>query len=425
MGAPADAPADDSAAPGTTSGPSLRGLIGVIAMGIWVTGFGWAGSLGRLPIGLMLKNELHMPAYKVAAFWAVATSAWYFKPLVGFICDAYPLLGTRRRSYMLIGSLLAGIFWLAFAVVPHSYLAFMAVMTALNLAMVVVSVVVGGLQVEVSHRYGATGRLASMRSGLEGVMNLVTGPIGGWLAVVAFTWTAVSGAAVLLSFVPVVAFLYPESRGSRANSAVWTTAGQQLKAVLRSRAMWGATVLLFLVYLAPGLQTAMLYYQTDVLKFDPRFIGLLQTLQGGAGILGAATYAYLCRRVTLKVSLIVGILLNAASGLLYLRYDSAVAAAIIDTTAAYLTVLATMPLYDLAARATPPGLESFGFSLMMSIRNVAIFAISDYAGSYLYDHYHVGFKSLVWINSGSSAAVLLFVPLLPAALLAVREGGRA
>jgi predicted MFS family arabinose efflux permease len=179
-----------------------------------------------------------------------------------------------------------------------------------------------------------------------------------------------------------------------------------------------------LVYLAPGLQTAMLYYQTDVLRFDPRFIGLLQTLQGAAGILGAATYAYLCRRLTLKVSLVVGIVLNAASGLLYLRYDSAVAAAIIDTTAAYLTVLATMPLYDLAARATPPGLESFGFSLMMSIRNVAIFAISDYTGSYLYDHYHVGFKPLVWINSGSSAAVLLFVPLLPAALLAAREDDR-
>jgi hypothetical protein len=393
-------------------------------MGIFVTGFGWAGSLARLPIGLLLKNQLHLPAYKVAAFWAVATSAWYFKPLVGFVCDAYPLLGTRRRGYMLVGSLMASAFWLAFAVVPHAYGPLMAVMTALNVAMVAVSTVVGGLQVEVSQRYNATGRLASMRTGLEGVMNLLTGPVGGWLAVCAFAWTAVAGAGVLLSFVPVVALLYREPRGARSNTAVWATARQQMKTVLRSRAMWGAAGLLFLVYLAPGLQTAMLYYQTDVLRLDPRFIGLLQTLQGVGGILGAATYAYLCRRVTLKVSLIVGILLNAASGLLYLRYDSAVAAAIIDTSAAYLTILATMPLYDLAARATPPGIESFGFSLMMSIRNIAIFAISDYAGSYLYDHYHVGFKRLVWINAGSSAAVLLFVPLLPAALLAAREGDR-
>ena len=51
----------------------------------------------------------------MATFWAIVTFAWYVKPLAGFICDAYPLFGTRRRGYMLRDSLLAGLFWLAFA----------------------------------------------------------------------------------------------------------------------------------------------------------------------------------------------------------------------------------------------------------------------------------------------------------------------
>jgi predicted MFS family arabinose efflux permease len=416
------APADEPAAPGAPSAPALRGLIAVLSVGIFVTGFGWPGIIGRLPFTLLLKNHLHMPAQQVAKFWAIATFAWYIKPLVGFICDAYPLFGTRRRSYLLLGTALSVFFWLTFAFAPREYGSLVVVMTLLNLAMVTVSVVVGGLQVEVSQRHGATGRLASLRTAIEGVMDLAGGPVGGLLAVCAFGWTAAAGAAVMLSFLPVVARFYPEARGSRTNTEVWTIARSHLRVIVRSRAMWGAAGLLFLVYLAPGMQTAMVYYQTDVLKLDPRFIGLLQTLQGAGGILGAATYAYLCRRVTLKVSLIVGIVLNAASALFYLRYDSAVAAAVIDTSAAYLTILGTMPLYDLAARATPSGIESFGFSLMMSIRNIAIFAISNYAGSYLYDR--VGFKPLVWINAGSSAAVLLFVPLLPAALLAAREGDR-
>jgi predicted MFS family arabinose efflux permease len=165
----------------------------------------------------------------------------------------------------------------------------------------------------------------------------------------------------------------------------------------------------------------MLYYQQDVLKLDPRYIGFLQLLGGAGGIVGAAAYGYICRRLPLKVSLIAGIVLNAASTLLYLRYDSATKAALIDSAGALLGTLATLPLYDLAARATPAGVESFGFALMMSIRNVAIFAISDPFGSYLYERHHVGFKQLVWLNAGSSAAVLLFVPLLPAALLAARE----
>ena len=116
--------------------------------------------------------------------------------------------------------------------------------------------------------------------------------------------------------------------GRAANTAVWATARSHLKTIVRSRAMWGATGLLFLVYLAPGFQTPMLYYQQDVLKLDPRFIGFLQLLGGVGGIIGAAAYGYLCRRLPLKVSLVAGILLNAAVTLLYLRYDSARAAAL-------------------------------------------------------------------------------------------------
>jgi predicted MFS family arabinose efflux permease len=418
------APADEPAPPVAASEPSPRSLIAVIAAGIFVTGFGWPGSFARLPFNLLFKNQLHLSALDVSEFWAVSLLVWYVKPLVGFVCDAYPLFGTRRRGYLLVGTVLTGLFWLMFAVVPRHYVPFMLVMTVLNIALVAVSTVVGGLQIEVSQRHGASGRLASLRTGLEGVMNLLGGPVGGWLAVCAFGWTTVAGALVMFSFLPVVYWFYPEPRGARANTAIWSTARSHFKTIIGSRAMWGATGLLFLSYLAPGFQTPMLYYQQDVLKFGPRYIGFLQFLGGAGGIIGAAAYGYLCRRLPLKVTLVAGILLNAAVILLYLRYDSARSAALIDGAVALLGTLATLPIYDLAARATPAGSESFGFGLMMSIRNVALFAISDPFGSYLYDHYHIGFKQLVWLNAGSSAVVLFFVPLLPAALLASREEPR-
>jgi hypothetical protein len=415
------ATADELSAPLPPTGPSPRALIAVIAGGIFVTGFGLPKTLGYLPFSLFFKNRLHMSALAVSQFWAFSLLVWYVKPLVGFVCDAYPLFGTRRRGYLLVGTAVAGLAWLTFLTVPRAYRPFLAVMTVLNVAMVAVSTVIGGLQVEVAQRYGATGRLASLRTGLEGVMNLVGGPVSGWLAVCALSITAFTGAAVTLAFLPMVYLLYREPRGARPNTAVFAVARNHLAAIVKSRAMWGATGLLFLVYLAPGFQTPMLYYQQDVLKLDPRYIGFLQLLGGAGGIVGAAAYGYICRRLPLKVSLIAGIVLNAASTLLYLRYDSATKAALIDSAGALLGTLATLPLYDLAARATPAGVESFGFALMMSIRNVAIFAISDPFGSYLYERHHVGFKQLVWLNAGSSAAVLLFVPLLPAALLAARE----
>jgi hypothetical protein len=97
---------------------SARALVAVIGAGVFVTGFGWPGIIGRIPFTLLLKNQLGLGADKVASFWAVATFAWYCKPLVGLICDAYPFAGTRRRGYMLWGSVAAGACWLGFAVVP-------------------------------------------------------------------------------------------------------------------------------------------------------------------------------------------------------------------------------------------------------------------------------------------------------------------
>jgi hypothetical protein len=404
-------------------GPSARGSVAVIAAGIFVTGLGWPGLIGRLPFGLLLKNQLHLPAEDVAVFWAVSSLPWYVKPLVGLIGDAYPLFGTRRRGYLLAGGGLAGLCWLAVAVVPRAYLPLLAVMVALNLALVFISTTVGGLLVETGQRFGATGRLSSLREGLVGVMSLAAGPIGGWLAVRALGWTAGAGALILFSFVPVTALLYREPRGARGpGAAVLAAARQQLRAVVGSRTMWAASGLLFLVYLAPGFQTPLLYYQQDVLGFEPGFMGTLQ-LAGGAGALcGAGAYGLLCRRFSLRTSLLAGIVLNAGSTLFYLGYGSRSAALIITTAGAALGTLATLPLYDLAVRATPAEARSFGYALMLSVQNLSALALSDPLGSYLYGRVHLGFKWLVWINAGSTLAVLLFIPLLPRLLLSEREG---
>ena len=137
--------------------------------------------------------------------------------------------------------------------------------------------------------------------------------------------------------------------------------------------MWMTSLLIFLVFLSPGLQTPLLYYQQDVLKLDARFMGILQ-LAGGAGVLaGAAVYAWLCRRLPLRWTLVGGIVLNTATALAFLAYRSATAALVIQATVGLIGAVATLPLYDLAVRATPEGSESFGFALMMSVRDIALY----------------------------------------------------
>jgi hypothetical protein len=58
---------------------------------------------------------------------------------------------------------------------------------------------------------------------------------------------------------------------------------------------------------------------------------------------------------------------------------------------------------------------------MMSARNFAISG-SDVLGSWLIDSQGWAFHQLVWLNAGTTALVLCFIPLLPRLIVARRDG---
>jgi hypothetical protein len=57
---------------------------------------------------------------------------------------------------------------------------------------------------------------------------------------------------------------------------------------------------------------------------------------------------------------------------------------------------------------------------MMSARNLALGG-SDVIGAWLLDSRGWSFPELVWLNAGTTAVVLLFVPLLPRAIVDHRD----
>ena len=422
-----DAPNRDARpAPLVRSPADLRRMVFLISVGLFITSLGWPGAIGRLPFRFLFKNQFHLDAAQQANFFAVATFAWYLKPLAGLLCDSFPLFGTRRRSYLILASVVAGLAWSLFAIAPQSYLTFFWLMVTLNAAMVIATTCIGGLLVEAGQEGGATGRLASVRYAIDGVILVIAGPLGGWLAARAFGWTAGLGAMLLFLLAPVTIVLVKEPRLARPNLAVWSAAAVQFRLVLRSKTMWTAAALLMFVFMAPGFGIAMNYYQQDVLQFSTTFIGRLQALEGVGSIFATGLYAYLCRKVPLKALLWGGVFLNAVSSLPYLWYRSPQSAMIIDTANGFLAILGILPLFALAARATPTGSESFGYALLLSVYNIAVFAISYPLGSWLYElpgagwHHNIG--RLIWLNVGTSLVALILVPFLPRILLAQREG---
>jgi predicted MFS family arabinose efflux permease len=183
-----------------------------------------------------------------------------------------------------------------------------------------------------------------------------------------------------------------------------------------------AVAMLFLIYTVPGFNTPLVYQQSDVLKLDKSYIGVLFALEGGAGVVAAVFYAFYCRKVTLRNLLLGGVALNAITTLLYLGYTGTTAP-IVHIVTGFMIVMAELALMDLAVRSTPRGCEALGFALMMSVRNFSL-ALSDVLGSQMMDSFHVSFNNLIIINALTTLLVLGFLPLLPRAIVNPREGER-
>ncbi len=373
-------------------------------------------SVLRLPFQYLLKTDLHVSRAAMASFFAVSTLAWYFKPFAGILTDSVPLFGTRRKHYLILSAIAAGALYLVVGIVPRTYTSVLLAMVAVNVMLVIGSTVVGGLSVEIGQREGATGRLNSARYVVMNACTLIGGPLGGFLAARAFGLTAVAGAAIALSVVPFAWLMLKEPPLAHKNSQVLMNATAQFRALIRSKTLWSAAGLLFLVYIMPGFGTPLYYFQTDTLKFSQQLIGTLMLLGGSFGIIGAGIYAALCRKLNLRTLLYISIVVSTLTTLCYLFYRSGTAAVIIESQNGLIATVAELALMDLAARATPRGSEGFGFALMMSVRNGAQ-ALSDIFGSWLIDQHHVSFFKLVWLNAGTTALVIIVIPFLPSILI--------
>lgn len=139
-------------------------------------------------------------------------------------------------------------------------------------------------------------------------------------------------------------------------------------------------------------------------------------------MLAALVYSVVCRRISLRPLLFMGVLMTAAGSLFYLGYHpTKLMAEVIEFGNGFLAVFGALTLYDLATRGTPRGGEGMGYALMMSARNVALFG-ADVVGSKLLDRFHLPWDGLVWLNAGTTLVCLFLIPFLPSVLMRHKDG---
>ena len=180
------------------------------------------------------------------------------KPFAGILTDAFPLFGNRRKSYILISAVLAALSWLALIVTAHEYRYLLSVAIVINAFMVIASTAVGGYMVETAQATSGSGRLTAIRQFIQQACLVINGPAAGYLASIAFGWTAAACGAIMFLLVPITILFLRERRQGLDSREGLDNAKRQLVNIATARTMWAAAGLMALFYIAPRLRDGTL-----------------------------------------------------------------------------------------------------------------------------------------------------------------------
>jgi predicted MFS family arabinose efflux permease len=399
------------ASPAAAERDSLARWSVIVAAGMVASNLALPDSLD-LPIKNLLRTELNLGRDEVSLFFTLAALPWYFKILAGLLSDSFPLLGTRRRHYLIFSGALAAAGWLLVGAVSHGYWPLLFALMAANTMLVFISTVTAALIVEAGRRLGTESQLVTARIFTESACGVVAGPIAGYLATLPFGWTGVAGALIAMTIVPAAAFVLREAPIAQRDVAALREAGVKLREAIGSRGLWRTAAFLTIVLAPQTFNSSLYFHQVEQLRFANIDVGYLNSISAIASVITAAAYAVIRARFSLRMLLVVSLLLGAAGAGALVFYRSWEAAIVIEILRGVFNTIGALALMEAAVRATPVSIAAMCFALLTSAWNVGI-ALGDYAGAWMVQNRILSFYGLAALFAALSALTLLALPLLP------------
>jgi folate/biopterin transporter len=403
-GTPTGAAALAAAAAVAPSAP--RAALAAVALVYLVQGL---LGLSRLAVFVLFKDEMNLDPATVALLTGASAAPWVIKPLYGFLSDAIPLFGYRRRSYLAICGAASAASWAALGsgAATGSPGAALAALLVGSAATACADVVADSIVVELSRgeAQGGAGRLQSLCWGSAAAGGVASAYLSGSLVQDYGPRPVFWLTALCPLLVCAAAAVIPEKRVASGGGRLFFStgggdagggrpAGAQAAPSLRAaagaqaRALWAAasarhillpTLFVFAWQATPSADSALLFFETNELGFSTEFLGRLRLVGALASLAGVGVYNFALREAPLRRVFLWTGLTGAALGLtqLALVTRTNLAWGISDelfalADSALLTALAQvafMPVLVLAARLCPEGVEASLFAALMSILN--------------------------------------------------------
>ena len=446
------------------------------------------GALGlsRLAVSFFMKDELHLSPTDMAAIGGITSLPWLIKPLYGFLSDGVPIFGYKRRSYLIIAGILGCLSWLALGTVVTDTSSAVAAITLGSASVAVSDVVADSIVVEKSriltkqnipNNIGTSNMTATVADSSfiskpdnfnfnnneylndqENEMNYEVAPIVNVAAgdLQSLCWSAAAFGGILSAYfsgsllqtfsprivfaltaffpllISAVSFLIEEKAQEIQPSIQEFSASVQsqfitLKDTLINPKIYLPVLFIFSWQATPTPDSAMFFFTTGELGFQPEFLGQVRLAASLAALAGVTIYRTFLKNISIKQVILWTSLLSVPLSLTQLmlvtHYNRVLGIpdqifALTDTVV--LTVLgqiAFMPTLVLAGTLCPPGIEGTLFATLMSIYNAAGTLASELGAvltSYLgvTEKNYDGLPNLVLICSLASLLPLPFINIL-------------
>lgn len=340
--------------------------------------------LARLAVSFFLKDDLGLTPAQVAAMMGIASLPWVIKPLFGFMSDSLPILGYRRRSYLVLSGGLGCLAWVSMASIVHSPLAATLAILLSSLSVAVSDVIVDSLVVERVRQESQSdaGSLQSLCWSATALGGIMTAYFSGWLLAHMSTQNVFLITATFPLLVSAVAGLIADPKvETQLNLDTTKQQIHLLRQAITQKRILLPVAFLFLWQATPSSESAFFFFTTNDLGFDPEFLGRVRLVTSLAALFGIWVFQRFLKAVAVRRIFLWSTLISAALGMTTLLLVTHANRTLgIDDRwfslgdSLILTVMgqiAYMPVLVLAARLCPPGVEATMFALLMSVSNLA------------------------------------------------------
>ncbi len=377
---------------------------------------GLAGTLIQQPLAYHLKSD-GMAAHHVAQALAFIAIPWIVKPLYGLISDSIPLLGYRRKSYLVLATSLSTFGYLAVTqlAAPHAILTVLLVTT---LGIAAMDVLVDALMVEEGQKSGLIGQFQGQQWTWLNIASITAAVLGGWLIEVSTPVGAVQLAALIIALAPLAVLtrtlLLIGERRVVVNEPLLVSMSQHMMIAVKSEHVWIMAGFLAFWNVTPNFSLPLYYHMTDELHFEQGFIGQLHAIGAAAAALGAYLYRkYLAEPMRMRFLVMLSILLSAATAFSYLLLSGQTSAQLLHVLSGVVSMIALLTFFSLAASVCRAESAAFTFALLMAIYSIAG-QVSAIASAHLYQEVFRQDITLLVLTAGSfTLLAFLWIPILP------------